>query len=157
VATNATAVLGMPEPAGCFVSPKGLTRKVTGATAAGVVGGAAGRVIASAAAGRGGAAAPSFGPLGYVAVTAAEIAIVKGKAGLMKPSVGDKVIARVPRGQVSSATLDPGMLKAALKVAFTDGSEWEFEVPKIHRRNAETVVQALALPVTGDGTRRGSW
>ena len=84
-----------------------------------------------------------------MAVTAAEIAIVKGKAGLMKPSVGSQVIARVPRGQVSSATLDPGMLKAALKIGFADGGQWEFEVPKIHRRNAEQVVQVLALPVAG--------
>jgi hypothetical protein len=148
VTTNATDVLGMPELAGCFVSPKGLTRKMTGATAAGLVGGVAGRMIADAATERGGAA-PSFGSLGYVAVTATEIAIVKGKVGLMKPSVGNQVIARVPRGRVSSANLDPGVLKAALRIGFADGSSWEFEVPKVHRRNAEMVVRALALPVAG--------
>ncbi|MGO8959658.1 MAG: hypothetical protein ACLQFR_20165 [Streptosporangiaceae bacterium] len=141
MATNAADVLGMPELAGCFVSPKGLTKKMTGATAAGMVAGVAGRVAASASAGRG--AAPSFGAVGYVAVTAAEVAIVKGKMGALKPSVGTEVIARVRREQVASAELQPGMLKAALKIGFVDGGGWEFEVPKVHRKNAGHVVHVL--------------
>jgi hypothetical protein len=141
VAANAAEVLGMPELAGCFVSPKGLTKKMTGAAAAGMVAGLAGTATANATIGKEGA--PSFGTLGYVAVTATEVAIVKGKTGLLKPSVGSEVIARVSREQIASVELQPGALKAALKIGFADGGRWEFEVPKVHRKNAERVAHVL--------------
>jgi len=138
VAANAAEVLGMPELAGCFVSPKGLTKKMTGAAAAGMVAGVAGTATI------GKEGAPSFGTLGYVAVTATEVAIVKGKAGLLKPSVGSEVIARVSREQIASVELQPGALKAALKIGFAGGGGWEFEIPKVHRKNAERVAHVLA-------------
>jgi hypothetical protein len=141
VAKDASEALGTAELAGCFVSPKGLTKKVTGATAAGMVAGVAGRAVVNATVGA--EAAPSFGSIGYVAVTPAEIAIVAGKTGAFKPSLGNQVIARVGRDQISSVTLDGGMLKAALKIGFVDGGVWEFEIPKVHRKGAELVVQAL--------------
>jgi hypothetical protein len=141
MAKNASDVLGADELAGCFVSPKGLTKKMTGSTAAGMVAGVAGRVAADKALGAEGA--PSFGTLGYVAVTANELAIVKGKMGLLKPSVGDEVIARVARDQIASVVLDGGMLKAELKIGFAGGGGWEFEVPKVHRKDAESVVRVL--------------
>jgi hypothetical protein len=141
VATNASEALGAQELAGCFVSPKGLTKKVTGATAAGMVAGVAGRAAANQALGSEGA--PTFGGVGYVAVTAAEVAIVKGKTGLLKPSVGKDVIARVPREQVASVDLEPHMLTAKLKIGFTDGGWWEFEIPKMHRNAAEQMVRVL--------------
>jgi hypothetical protein len=142
MASNASEALGAQELAGCFVSPKGLTKKVTGATAAGMVGGIAGRLAADKALGRE-AAAPAFGTLGYLAVTAAEFAVVKGKSGLMKPSVGSEVFARVPREQIASALLDGKMLTAELTISFSDGGSWQFEVPKVHRNNAERMVALL--------------
>jgi hypothetical protein len=141
MASNASEVLGAQEIAGCFVSPKGLTKKMTGATAAGMVGGVAGRMAADKALGT--EAAPTFGTVGYLAVTAAEFALVKGKTGLMKPSVGNEVFARVPRDQIVSVDLDAKMLTAALKIGFVGGGAWEFEVPKMHRKNAEHLVQVL--------------
>jgi hypothetical protein len=143
-AKNASAVLGAQEIAGSFVSPKGLTKKLTGSTAAGMLGGVAGRMVADATLGAEGA--PPFGNIGYVAVTATEFAIVKGKTGLMKPSVGTDVIARAPRDQIQAAVLDGGMLKAALIVTFLGGGSWEFEVPKVYRGTAEYVVQVLSSP-----------
>ena len=124
------------------MSPKGLTKRMTGAAAGSVVGGVVGRVAATAAMG-GYGGAPSFGTLGYVAVTADELAIVRGKTGLFKPKVGTEVVARVARSGVASAELDPGALKAALEIEFADGGWWEFEVPKVHRKTAEQVVRAL--------------
>jgi hypothetical protein len=107
-----------------------------------MVGGVVARAVADQV-GRRFEGAPTFGTVGYVAVTADELAIVRGKTGLMKPKVGEEVIARVPRTEVASAELDPGALKAALKIGFADGGWWEFEVPKIYRGTAERVVQAL--------------
>jgi hypothetical protein len=87
--------------------------------------------------------APYFGDIGYVAVTADVVAIVKGKHGLFKPKVGTEVIARAPRADLAGAELDGGMLKAALRFDFADGSSWEFEIPKIYRGTAEQVVRLL--------------
>ena len=132
---DASEALGAPEVAGTFVSPKGLTRRMTGA----VAGGAVGDVIAGSAS----EGAPSFGTVGYVAVSANEVAIVQAKKGAFKPKVGSEVIARAPRSEITSVELDPGALKAALKIGFADGRAWEFEVPKIYRKTAEQVVRAL--------------
>jgi hypothetical protein len=141
MAADASQALGAPQVAGTFVSPKGLTRKMTGAAAGGVVGAVIG--------GMGGAKeTPAFGNLGYVAVTADELAIVKGKSGLFKPKVGTEVIARAPRGEVASVELDRGALKSALKIQFADGGSWEFEVPKVHKKTAEAVTTALGGSLT---------
>jgi hypothetical protein len=144
MAADASEALGAPQLAGSFVSPKGLTKQLTAGAAGTVVGGAAGSMAAHMA--TGGLqwdGAPDFGRVGYVAVTAEEIAIVKGKSGLMKPKVGSEVIARAPRSEIAAVELDPGALKAALKVRFADGGHWEFEVPKIYRKTAQQVVRAL--------------
>ena len=137
---DAAEALGAPEVAGTFVSPKGLTKRMTGMAAAGVVGGS---LAAGAATPMKFDGAPSFGTVGYVAVSADEVAIVQAKKGAFKPKVGSEVIARAPRSEVASVELDPGALKAALKIGFADGGGWEFEVPKIYRKTAEQVVRAL--------------
>ena len=143
MAADASDVLGAPQVAGSFVTPKGLTKRMAGVAAAGVVGGIAGGMAAQAAATRKYEGAPDFGVIGYVAVTADEVAIVKGKQGLMKPKIGSDVIARAPRSEVASVELDPGALKAALKITFANGGWWQFEVPKIYRKTAQQVVSAL--------------
>jgi hypothetical protein len=143
MASNATDLLGAVELTGTFVSPKGFTKRLTGATAAGMVGGAVARTAVNVAAARH-QGAPAFGNIGYVAVTEGEVALIRGKSGLIKPKMGTEVIARLPRDAVASAELDPGALKAALKLGFTDGGFWEFEVPKIYRKTAEQVARTLA-------------
>jgi hypothetical protein len=140
---DASQVLGAPQVAGSFVGPKGVTKQMAVSGAGRVVGGVVGSGAAALATGRQGAAAPSFGVLGYVAVTAEEVAIVRGKSGLLKPKVGTDVIARAPRSEIASAQLEPGALTAALKIAFTDGGAWEFEVARVNRKTAEQVVHAL--------------
>ncbi len=144
MAGDASAALGAPEVAGSFVSPKGLTKRMTGVAAAGVVGGVAGGMVAAGgSAAKGFEGAPPFGTIGYVAVTASEVAIVRGKSGLLKPKVGTEIVARVPRGEIASAELEGGALKAALTIRFADGGWWEFEIPKIYRKTAEQVVRTL--------------
>jgi hypothetical protein len=140
---DAAGALGAPEVAGTFVSPKGLTKQLTTRAAGGEFGGIAGTVAAVAATSGPYQGAPQFGTVGYVAVTEAEVAVIRGKMGLMKPKVGDDVVGRMARGDVVSAELDGGALKAALRIGFSDGGSWEFEVPKIHRKTAERVVREL--------------
>jgi hypothetical protein len=141
---DASEALGAREVAGTFVMPKGMTRRMTGVAAAGVVGGVVGGMVAQgASAAKRYEGAPDFGTLGYVAVTDGEVAIVRGKRGLLSPRVGDEVVARAARSDIASAELDPGALKAALRIAFADGGWWEFEVPKVNRKTAQAVVRAL--------------
>jgi len=141
---DASHALGAPEVAGTFVSPKGLTKRLTGVAAGGAVGGVVGGMAAAGALlPRKYERAPEFGPIGYVAVTPGEVAIVRGKTGLMKPKVGSEVVARAPLSEVASVELDPGALKAALKIEFSDGGWWEFEVPKTSRTTAKQVVSAV--------------
>ncbi len=61
----------------------------------------------------------------------------------VSPKVGDEIVARVPRAEVTGAELDPGTMASDLTIAFADGGSWELEVGKIHRGSAEQVVQAL--------------
>jgi hypothetical protein len=139
--SSASTALGPQELAGCFVSPKGLTKQITGATAGAAVAGVVGRAVANLALGTN--TAPKFGMVGYVAATDTEVAIVKGKTGLLKPSVGNEVVARVPRDQIVAVELDGHMLTAALTIGFESGDFWQFEVPKMHHNNAERLVQTI--------------
>jgi len=143
MADDASKALGSPQTAGTFVSPKGLTKRLTGVAAGGAVGGVAGGMAAMAAASGPYQGAPQFGTVGYVAVTEAEVAVLRGKMGLLKPKVGEDVVGRVARSEIASAELDGGALKAAMRIDFSNGDSWEFEVPKIHRKTAEQVVRAL--------------
>lgn len=140
---DARTTLGSAELAGTFVSPKGLTKQLTTRAAGGEFAGIAGSVAAVAATSGPYEGAPQFGTVGYVAVTEQEVALIRGKMGLLKPKVGPDVVGRMPRSDVVSAELDGGALKAALRIGFADGGSWEFEVPKIHRKTAELVVRAL--------------
>ncbi len=143
MADDASGALGSPQIAGTFVSPKGLTKRMTGDAAMRAVGrGITGSAVAPGTHGPYDGA-PSFGTVGYVAVTDDELAIVQGKTGAMKPKVGSEVIARVARSAISSVQLEPHTLTASLKIGFADGGSWEFEVPKKYRPTAQEVVRAL--------------
>lgn len=141
MAPDASKALGAEQIAGTFVSPRDHTWNVTTSVV-----GAAGREPD--------ADTPYFSDIGYVAVTADQVAIVKGKHGLFKPKVGTEVIARGSRAHLVSAELDGGLLKAAMHFDFADGTSWEFEVPKIYRGTAEQVVRTLTAAPPRPGEPR---
>jgi len=144
MASDASELLGSPEVAGTFLSPKGLTTRMTTLAAGSVVGGALGRFGADkATGGEKYEGAPSFGQVGYLAVSGDELAIVRGKKGAFKPKVGDEVVGRVPRSQIQAVEFKKGALKGSLRIQFADGGWWEFEIPKIYRKTTEKVVEAL--------------
>jgi hypothetical protein len=143
---DASQALGSPEVAGTFLSPKGMMKKMAFESAGRSVGGVVGAVggNAAAAAGNGqGEGTPTFGQLGYLAVTGEEVALVRAKRGAIKPKIMDDVLGRKPRGDVQRVDFVKGSVKGELRIEFSDGGLWEFEVPKVHNKKAEKVVEAL--------------
>jgi hypothetical protein len=143
---DASAALGAPELAGTFVNPKGFAKKTTAAVAGGKVAGAVGSLAAGAIAGRSAGSTsdlPSFGRVGYVAVTQDDVALVKTKTGAFKMKVSDEVLARMPRAEISSVEFDEGKLLSHLSIAFTNGAVWQFDIPRQGKKTAQAVVQAL--------------
>jgi hypothetical protein len=145
MAENASIALGAPEIAGTLVNPKGLTKKMTAATAGGELGGAVGSLAASVIAGQDSSATdlPNFGRVGYVAASESEIALVKTKTGAFKMKVSDEVLARAPRGEIKSIELDQGKLLSHLTIAFDNGVRWQFDIPKQSKKTAQELVRAL--------------
>jgi hypothetical protein len=143
MATDASAVLGAPQLAGSFVNPSGYGRRMTATVAGGLIGGA----IAAKTAPKQ-EDVPEFGRVGFVAVTADEIALIKTKSGLLKMKLTDQVLARRPRSEIASAELDRGKLNSVLKIQFADGGLWAFDVPKVNQGSATQVVQVLGGAIT---------
>jgi hypothetical protein len=141
---DASDALGAPEEAGAFVvatRPTGswLIEAVTApfsllvALLASLVGAA----VSSAVARSRPPDAPDFGDLGYLALTADEIAIVEAERGLTGRRVGLAVVARAPRDEVTWAELDG----AKIEILFAEGRSWKLEAAD--RRKAEPLVRLL--------------
>jgi gas vesicle protein len=146
MANDASRALGAQEIAGTFVNPKGLTKKMTASAAGSEIGGAIGSVAANLLADRSSAGAaemPSFGRVGYLAVTDSDLALVKTKTGAFKMKISDEILARVSRTELASVVLDQGKLLSHLKIAFTNGITWQFDVPKQAKKTAQVVTVAL--------------
>src|SRR5215207_3072684 len=110
MASDASAALGAPQIAGSFVNPKGFAASVAARAAGGVVGSLAAEALASRSSSKQ-EDVPTFGRVGYVAVSADEIALVKTKSGLVKMKITEEVLARKQRSQITATTLDKGALK----------------------------------------------
>jgi hypothetical protein len=151
VAEDASAALGAPQVAGTLVNPKGMTKKMTASVAGGEVGGVVGNLAASLVTGpayAGAPAVPNFGRVGYVAASDREIALVKTKTGALKMKVTDEVLARVSRSDIASSELAQGVLLSKLKIVFTNGMTWEFDIPKQAKKSAQGLVTALGGELT---------
>jgi hypothetical protein len=143
MAADGSAALGAPELAGTLVNPKGYTKKTVARVAGGEIAGLAGSSAAALLTrGRPVPDLPDFGRVGYVAVSVDDVALIKTKAGLkMRPT--STVLARAPRSDLASAELDEGRLISHLRLHFTDGQLWEFDIPRSDKRTARAVVGAL--------------
>ena len=88
--------------------------------------------------------------MGFLTVADDGITLFKTKRSLvgLKPKVSDEVIARVPRSDIESSSLTKGKLVSVFEFEFADGSRWEFDVARQHRKDAEQVAQALASSIT---------
>jgi hypothetical protein len=140
---DGSAALGAPELAGTLVNPKGYAKKavarVAGGEVAGLVGSTAATLLAR---DRRVANLPDFGRVGYLAVSADDIALIKTKLG-WKMTPTDTTLARAPRSQLSAAELDEGRMVSHLKLRFADGQLWEFDIPRSDKKTARAVIAAL--------------
>jgi hypothetical protein len=138
--------LGAPEVAGTLVNPKGLMKKTVARTAGREVAGLVGSLAAGAAArDRGVPDLPSFGRVGYVAVSDTEVAVLKTRTGWkMHPT--EEVLARASRSELTSAELDEGRMVSHLRLRFNNDKLWEFDIPRSDKKTAKAVVAALERP-----------
>ena len=151
MAGDGSAALGAPEIAGTMVNPQGLTKKMTIRTAGAELGGIVGSVAAGSATGglyQGAPDVPVFGRVGYVAVSETEVALIKTKAGPFKMHVTDEALARVPRSELGDVELEEGKMISHLMLGFTNGVRWEFDVPKMGKKNAKEFVSKLGGRIT---------
>jgi hypothetical protein len=143
MAADGAAALGAPELAGTLVNPKGYAKRVVARTAGREVAGLVGDLAAGRAArDKGVPDLPDFGRVGYLAVSADEVALVKTKYG-WKMTPTDEALARAPRSDLASVEWDEGRLISHLKLSFAGGESWEFDVPKADKKTAQAVVAAL--------------
>ncbi len=146
MAGEGSAALGAPEIAGTMVNPRGFTKKMS----VGAVGGVVGAVAATAVASRSSKASdvPAFGRVAYLAASETEVVLVKTKSGALKMKVTGEALARAPRAEIETVELKDGKLIAHLRLQFANGTVWEFDVPKIGKKNAKQLVLALGGNVT---------
>jgi hypothetical protein len=157
MAHDASEMLGATQLAGVKVSQFGFAKKTAGKFGgAGAAGGVGGLISAGWANAMGMKAekqakqaaaesqTPQFGIVAWLAVTDREVALVELKR---EHSVGmhlESVIERVPRSEVASAEVGPGVLFAPpLTVGFTNGNSWRLEVPIVCKKDAKKLVRAL--------------
>jgi hypothetical protein len=137
--------------AGTLVNPKGMTKKVTASVAGREIAGLAGNLATNVATGgpySGAPDVPNFGRVAYVGASADELALVKTKSGAFKMKVTDEVITSVPRSDIASAELEQGKLLSHLKIEFTNGVTWEFDIPKMAKKTATELVTTLGGRLT---------
>ena len=145
MADKVSKALGAPEIAGTLVNPKGYAKKavarVAGREAAGFVGSVAAGLAARDRA-EGAPDLPDFGRVGYVAVSRADVALLKTKYG-WKMTPTEDVLARASRSELASVELDEGKMVSHLRLTFANGRVWEFDVPRSDKKTARAVVAAL--------------
>ncbi|MEO8540636.1 MAG: hypothetical protein ABI577_12930 [bacterium] len=140
---QAAAVLGEGVRLVATVSSKGTAKRIITAGVARQLGGAAGHAAAQTLGNRGSIDSIE-GHKGYMvlALTGTSLGVFKQKAGLLKPSCGE-ILGTIPMTDVSSFSVGGGALTAALTVTLSDGTELEFEVPRVHKGKVEKIRDAI--------------
>ncbi len=131
MALDASGLLGSSQLAGTKINPRGLSKKTTIQQATGLIGALPPMQ----------AQTPDIGRLAYLAVTTDEVALIT-ITGFLTAKLG-QVISRVPRHNITSATLGHGYVEA-LVITLADGGTWQLEVPTVSRKAAQEVVAVLA-------------
>lgn len=146
MAADGSAALGAPELAGTLVNPKGYAKKAVARVAGGQVAGAVGATAAGLLTrSRGVPDLPDFGRVGYLAVSAHDVALVKTKFG-WKMTPTDQALARAPRSELASTEFDEGKMVSHLTLRFSSGQLWEFDVPRSDKKTAKAVLAVLNRP-----------
>jgi hypothetical protein len=128
--------------AATFVEPRGMVRSVVAGVAGREILGAVG--LAAASAGTAGASPLRTGQIAYLSVSADELVLFHAKRGAFRPKPTDEVVASAPRSSVESATLEKGRIAGVLEISFAGGSNWAFDIPKVHLGGAQQIAAVLA-------------
>jgi hypothetical protein len=136
-------MLGSPQLAGAVVTARGSgLRHAARVPATGLVGSVAIGYAASRYTARRPSQTPAFGRTAFLAVNEREVALIKtGASGVHGRLV--EVLGRMPRSEVTMATVSRGFLRSNLTISFADGGTWEFEVSPFIRRTIVRIVLAL--------------
>ncbi len=140
MAIDTSQLLGAKQLTGAVVMPRGWAWTAGVSQRVGVVGPAIG-YAATKLSKENTSQTPQFRRSAYLAVTDRELALLT-----LRPSAPGRlgeVLARVPRSEVASAKVGPGVLRTNLTIGFTDGGRWEFEVSPLIRHTVVRVVRAL--------------
>jgi hypothetical protein len=146
MSSDGSAALRSPELAGVLVNPRGLTKTMSAGAVGGVVGAVAATVVASRSSKV--SELPAFGRVGYIAASDTEVALIKTKSGALKMKVTDEALARAGREELVAVELTGGKLLSHLRLQFTNGVVWEFDVPKTGKRDATQLVAVLGGTAT---------
>jgi hypothetical protein len=145
MADRVANALGAPEIAGTLVNPKGYAKKTVARAAGREVAGLVGSVAAGLSVGdprNGVPDLPDFGRVGYVAVSEADVVVLKTKTG-WKMTPTEEVVVRAPRSELASVDFDEGRMVSHLALQFTNGRLWHFDVPRSDKKTARAVVASL--------------
>ncbi len=124
-----------------FVEPRGTIRSVIAGVVGHEIAGAAGTVAASQSSRIEGTSPLHKGDIGYFAVD--QVVLYRAKRGAFKPKPTEEVVASGPFEMVKDAQVERKKISGVLTVRFADGSEWMFDIPKVHLATAEVVAHAL--------------
>ena len=138
MAFDASELLGEPQVVGTTVNPRGFGKR-KGLQQVGLVG----EAMLAASRKSPTAETPAFGRIAYLAVTERDVALIKIELGAVKGKLAE-VLARVPRSEIASADVGGGMLNPPVTIAFRDGGSWQFEVSRLVKKGAQSVVNVLA-------------
>jgi hypothetical protein len=132
--------------AGVFVTSRG-DAIATGLTVGiGGIAGAAAGVAADSSAGAGAATLPR-GKLGYLAVTANDVVIVRAKRGAFKPKATDEVVLQLPRTELTASRYRKGKAVGVFELVLSDGETWAFDVGRAFATGAMRVAHELGTTV----------
>jgi len=142
---NVEKHLAEPIVGSCLVTPKGAA---AGAMAGAMLGagGSMAKAAADTAASRHGAGkAPidsGTASVAMLALTADDVVLLNGRRGMLKP-VATGLAGRAPRRELAAVELGKGTLVAPLRLSWTDGTEWQLNVPRAEARKARALVDQL--------------
>ena len=127
--------------AGTFVEPKGTILSV----AAGAMNGQVGfELVAGAEKAMVDSSPVPEGAIAYLGITADAAVLFHARRSLFSPKSTDQIVATAARSEIVGATLEGVRLGSLLTVSFRDGSTWQFDIPKIHKKGAQQIVALLS-------------
>ena len=143
MAHDSSQLLGSQQLAGAVVTARGSgMRHAARVPGTGLVGAVALEYAAARYTARRPSQTPKFGRTAFLAVNEREVALIRtGAKGMHGRLV--EVLGRMPRSEVTGASVSRGFLRSNLTVTFADGGSWEFEVSPFVRSTIVRIVRAL--------------